>query len=70
MGSGSQLISLRPLNDEFGGEIWDPDTERRPLSLTNIGPEQEWDVIVVNDPGMINAMAVPGTFVATTGQFK
>ncbi|KAF9003084.1 peptidase family M48-domain-containing protein [Cyathus striatus] len=31
------------------------------------GPEKEWNVLVVNDNKMINAMAIPGTVVVFTG---
>ncbi|KAF8634312.1 hypothetical protein AX15_000973 [Amanita polypyramis BW_CC] len=67
MESGSQLISSGPPIDGSGGEIWDPDTEQRSSSLTNMGSAKEWDVIVVNDPKMVNAMAVPGMIIVFTG---
>ena len=48
------------------GNTWNPDTDvgaaRNPGA--SYGPTKEWDVIVVNDMKMINAMANPGKFVA------
>ncbi|KAF8639023.1 hypothetical protein AX17_001775 [Amanita inopinata Kibby_2008] len=55
---------------EFGGDIWEPDTDFRQASSvsgSSLSPEKEWDVIVVNNPKMINAMAVPGMVVVYTG---
>ncbi|KAG5653675.1 hypothetical protein H0H81_011427 [Sphagnurus paluster] len=53
-------IPPMPYHGESGGEIpWDPDA-RIGAGASQHGPEREWDVIVVNDPKMINAQAVPG----------
>lgn len=51
------------VTDVFGGNIWDPDAERQSSTATSVGPEKEWDVIVVDDPKIINAMATPGKFI-------
>ena len=45
-----------------GGDAWDLAAERRSSSMS-IGPEKDWDVIVVDSPKVINAMAAPGTFI-------
>ena len=45
-----------------GGDAWDLAAERRSSSMS-IGPEKDWDVIVVDNPKVINAMAAPGTFI-------
>ena len=48
------------------GNSWNPDTDvgaaRNPGAA--YGPTKEWEVIVVNDMKMINAMASPGKSVA------
>ncbi|GLB43055.1 putative peptidase family M48 [Lyophyllum shimeji] len=55
---------------EAGEEApWDPDTRFQSPS-GNVGPyghQKEWDVIVVNDPKMINAQALPGLIIVYTG---
>lgn len=59
-GMGSRLMR----QDIFGGgDVWDPAAERGSSTTTSIGPGKEWDVMVVNDPQVINAMAVAGTFI-------
>lgn len=59
-GMGSGLMRM----DVFGsGDVWDPAVEGRSSSTTSIGPGKEWDVIVVNDPKVINAMAASGTLI-------
>ncbi|KAF8885540.1 peptidase family M48-domain-containing protein [Gymnopilus junonius] len=51
------------------GNVWNPDVEfgaaRDPKPV--YGPTKEWDVIVVNDSKVINAMANPGIIVVFTG---
>ncbi|KAK2465041.1 hypothetical protein APHAL10511_003117 [Amanita phalloides] len=66
VGSVSQLVGLRT-SGGFGEDIWGPDAESPSSSSTSIGPEKDWDVIVVNNPKIINAMAVPGMVVVFTG---
>jgi hypothetical protein len=44
-----------------GGDTWDPDAEPGTGERRTHGEEREWDVMVVNDPKMINAQVVPGT---------
>lgn len=39
------------------GSFWNPDED---LQKTSGSSAKEWDVIVVNDPKMINAQASPG----------
>ena len=58
-GMGGGLMRM----DVFGGDVWDPAAERQSSSTTSVGPGKEWDVIVVNDPNVVNAMAVAGTFI-------
>lgn len=65
--SHPSLFSPRSAIDGFGGDSWDPDKELRAATAANIGPEREWDVIVVNNPKVMNAMAVPGMTVVFTG---
>ena len=47
---------------DLEGNAWNPDVEfgaaKEPGPV--YGPSKEWDVIVVNDSKMINAMASPG----------
>ncbi|TFK32035.1 peptidase M48 family protein [Crucibulum laeve] len=50
-----------------GGDDWTPDADFGASSQKAYGPNKEWDVIVVNDNKMINAMAVPGLVVVFTG---
>jgi hypothetical protein len=59
-GMGGGLMRMEVFG---GGDVWDPAAERRSSSTTSIGPGKEWDVIVVNDPNVVNAMAVAGTFI-------
>lgn len=40
-----------------GADGWDPDAE---LGVGAQKQEREWDIMVVNDPKMVNAQAVPG----------
>ncbi|EAU81629.1 peptidase M48 family protein [Coprinopsis cinerea okayama7 len=52
----------------FGG-FSTPDSDFGAATQPNesYGPEKEWDVIVVNDRNMVNAMAAPGVVVVFTG---
>ncbi|KAH6879680.1 peptidase M48 family protein [Coprinopsis sp. MPI-PUGE-AT-0042] len=52
----------------FGG-FSTPDSDFGAATRPNeaYGPEKEWDVIVVNDKKMVNAMAAPGVVVVFTG---
>ncbi|KAF5378075.1 hypothetical protein D9615_007517 [Tricholomella constricta] len=72
--SSSQYVVPPPLlpvpyHGESGIEIpWDPDARMgRTPEGGETGQEREWEVIVVNDPKMINAQAVPGLIVVYTG---
>jgi hypothetical protein len=50
------------LGTDAEGRMWNPDVDvgaaRDPGA--SYGPKKEWDVIVVNDPKVVNAMANPG----------
>lgn len=52
------------VRSNFEGDNWNPDADLG--ATTNpgptYGPSKEWDVIVVDDPKMINAMASPGRY--------
>ena len=54
------------------GDAWNPDgdfgaaTDPGP----SYGPSKEWDVIVVNNPKVINAMATPGRYTSNISQNK
>ncbi|KAG5643753.1 hypothetical protein DXG03_009688 [Asterophora parasitica] len=50
-----------PYHGEEGGEIpWDPDARMNAgVGEGKYGHKREWEVIVVNDPKMVNAQAVP-----------
>ncbi|PPQ95429.1 hypothetical protein CVT26_008450 [Gymnopilus dilepis] len=54
---------------DLEGNAWNPDVEfgaaKEPGPV--YGPSKEWDVIVVNDSKMINAMASPGIIIVFTG---
>ena len=56
-------VPVSYLNDQNGGagnDPWDPDVELRVGARQTHGEEREWDIMVVNDPKMINAQVVPG----------
>jgi len=40
-----------------GADEWDPDAE---VGVEPQRQERQWDIMVVNDPKMVNAQAVPG----------
>lgn len=50
--------------DTFGREILHPDVDLGASAhpTETYGPNKEWDVMVVNDRKMVNALAVPGAF--------
>ncbi|PFH49167.1 hypothetical protein AMATHDRAFT_76345 [Amanita thiersii Skay4041] len=70
-GPNVQFLSPRSsLNATEDGDLWDPDRELRKSSPgpgSTFGPEKEWEVVVVNNPKVINAMVVPGMIVVFTG---
>jgi len=61
---GEAQPSLSPfgVRSDFEGDSWNPDADFGAAKDPgpSYGPSKEWDVIVVNDPKMINAMASPG----------
>ncbi|KAF8346463.1 peptidase family M48-domain-containing protein [Amanita rubescens] len=67
LGSVKGMDSELKVTDVFSGNIWDPDAVLQSSSATRIGPEKDWEVIVVDDPKIVNAMATPGTVVVFTG---
>ena len=56
------LLSPFGLRVDTEGNVWNPDTDLGAAKIPgeSYGPKKEWDVIVVNDKKMINAMANPG----------
>jgi len=63
-------VSVPYINDQSGGaggDTWDPDVELGAGARRTHGEEKEWDVMVVNDPKMINAQVVPGLIIVYTG---
>ncbi|KAI0246822.1 peptidase family M48-domain-containing protein [Lactifluus subvellereus] len=46
-------------------DLWDPDATGR--SATRGAAKKEWNLLVVNDGKVVNAMAAPGTIVVFTG---
>jgi len=61
---GEAQPSLSPfgMRSDFEGDSWNPDADFGAAKDPgpSYGPRKEWDVIVVHDPKMINAMASPG----------
>lgn len=57
---------------EGTGDTWNPDRDFGAATDPgpSYGPSKEWDVIVVNDPKMINAMASPGRYASNISQNK
>ncbi|KAF9444437.1 hypothetical protein P691DRAFT_677598 [Macrolepiota fuliginosa MF-IS2] len=51
----------------FDNEVWTPSDDYGASVRNTYGPEKEWDVIVVNDNKVINAMASPGVILVFTG---
>jgi len=66
---GEVQPSLSPfgLRPDFEGDAWNPDVDFGAAKDPgpSYGPNKEWDVIVVNNPKMINAMASPGSALLT-----
>ncbi|CAA7264597.1 unnamed protein product [Cyclocybe aegerita] len=69
-GEGQSIPTLSPFGLAQDGEhSWNPDASfGAPASAGNVyGPQKEWEVVVVNDRKMVNAMAAPGLVVVFTG---
>lgn len=60
------------VRSNFEGDAWNPDADFGAATDPgpSYGPSKEWDVIVVNDPKMINAMASPGRYTSNISQNK
>ena len=58
------------VRSNFEGDNWNPDADLGAATDPNpaYGPSKEWDVIVVDDPKMINAMASPGRYTSNVSQ--
>ena len=71
---GEAQPSLSPfgVRPNFEGDAWNPDADFGAATDPGptYGPSKEWDVIVVNDPKMINAMANPGRYTSNISQNK
>ena len=71
-GEAPPSFSPFDVGSNFEGDAWNPDagfgadTGQGP----NYGPTKEWDVIVVDDPKIINAMATPGRYTSNILQSK
>jgi len=52
---------------DFDDEVWHPADDYGAAARNTYGPEKEWDVVVVNDNRVINAMATPGLVLVFTG---
>ncbi|KAF8152548.1 peptidase family M48-domain-containing protein [Crassisporium funariophilum] len=63
------ILSRFGLGTDTFGNAWNPDSDVGAAADPGptYGPDKEWDVIVVNDRKMINAMASPGVIVVFTG---
>lgn len=48
-------------------DLWDPDTEKEKGSSSQALTQREWNLIVVGDNKITNAMAFPGSIVVFTG---
>ncbi len=53
---------IPPHFDHDQGDVWHPTDDYGSAARDTYGPEKEWDVVVVNDESVINAMATPGDF--------
>ena len=71
-GEAQQSFSPFGVRSNFEGDSWNPDADSGAAtdSGPTYGPSKEWDVIVVNDPKMINAMASPGRYTSNISQNK
>ena len=56
------ILSPFGLGIDAGGQMWNPDADVGAAKDpgASYGPKKEWDVIVVNDKNIVNAMANPG----------
>jgi hypothetical protein len=52
-------------SEEAAPDLWDPDSDVR--DTANGFGKKEWNLLVVNDKKVVNAMAAPGTVVVFTG---
>lgn len=68
-GEAQPALSPFGVRSDFEGDTWNPDVDFGAAADPgpSYGPSKEWDVIVVNDPKMINAMASPGIITVFTG---
>ena len=61
---GEAQPSLSPFGmvSNFEGDAWNPDADYGAATDpgSSYGPNKEWDVIVVDNSNIINAMATPG----------
>jgi hypothetical protein len=57
---GDVSFSYNEQSGTAGGDGWDPDAKLGVGAGRAPGEEREWDVMVVNDPKMVNAQVVPG----------
>lgn len=44
----------------FADEVWKPSDDYGAAASYTYSPQKEWDVVVVNDKRVVNAMATPG----------
>jgi hypothetical protein len=69
---GEAQPSLSPFGmiSSFEGDAWNPDADFGAATDPgpSYGPNKEWDVIVVNNSKMINAMASPGRYTSNISQ--
>lgn len=58
----TDILSPFGLGIDAGGQMWNPDADVGAAKDpgASYGPKKEWDVIVVNDKNIVNAMANPG----------
>ncbi|KAF9524511.1 peptidase family M48-domain-containing protein [Crepidotus variabilis] len=63
------ILSRFGLSMDSQGGMWSQDVDAGAAETPGAayGPQKEWDVIVVNDKKMVNAMASPGLVVVFTG---
>ncbi|EKM77197.1 hypothetical protein AGABI1DRAFT_122219 [Agaricus bisporus var. burnettii JB137-S8] len=51
----------------FADEVWKPSDDYGAAASYTYSPQKEWDVVVVNDKRVVNAMATPGLILVFTG---
>jgi len=51
--------------NDVAPDSWDPDAAGR--GVVHVASRKEWNLLVVDDPKVVNAMAAPGTIVVFTG---